>query len=230
MIRNLKTLGVALVAMAAFAALAASVAQASPVFNAETNLEWHSTGEQVEQFNHKLTLPFGAELTCKQAHFDPTYTYKGSTTKVRATPTYSECQAHISGSKFPITVTHNSCEYQFHATKKVPETSTTYEGDIELICPEGVKGIEIHIYSDEKHESVRCTFTIKPQLISGILTHNEATDVKVTTNTAKVIASKTSGSLLQCGSSEQTAEYHGDATTTATNSEGKSVNSFIEGS
>jgi hypothetical protein len=228
MIRNLKALGLALVAMGVLGILAASAAQAAPTFSAEAS-EWHPTGKPLG--THTYTLPFGAELTCEEVHFDPTKTYTSAVASVRATPTYNKCHATIFEVTYPVTVTHNSCEYEFQATKKT--AATTYEGTAKVICEKaGVKGIEIHIFQkdDLKHElAPRCTITVKPQTISGILTHNEATDVTLTANTSKVTNTRTSGSLLQCGAENQTAEYHGDTTVTATDSAGNTVKSTIAG-
>jgi hypothetical protein len=228
MTRKLKALGLALIATAALGALAASAAQAQPTFNAETELEWHPTGEPIEIALIKGTLSSGGETTCSQGHGDPTQTYKGSQTKLRGTPTVSECHVNIFGANLPTTVTHNGCETEFHITKKL-ETGT-YEGTSQLVCPEGVKGIEIHVFTDGAHTQVRCTNTIKPQVVSGILTHNEPTgDVKVTSNTALVNVTKTAGSLLQCGGANQTAQTHGDGTLTATNSNAEPVKVSIVG-
>jgi hypothetical protein len=228
MIRNLKAFGLALVAMAAFGSLMASGAQAAPTFDAETALEWHPTGTPLEEFGSKYTLPFGAEITCKK-HLDPTQTYNGPTTKIRLTLTTEGCHAQILGTKYPVTVTHNGCETELHPTMREPDPPTTYTGDARLICPEGVSGVEIHIYNDAGHTSVRCTFTIKPQTTNGILTHNEPTDVKVTTNTVILQATKTSGSLLQCGGATQNGESHGDLTLTATTTEGNTIKATIAG-
>jgi hypothetical protein len=215
MTRNLKTLGLALMVTAAFSALVTSGAQAAPTFSAATAGEWHPTGTPLG--THQLTLAFGASLECGEVHFDPTQTYTGAQTKVRATPTYRNCSATIFAASYPVTVTHNGCEFEFHATRKIE--ANTYEGRAQVICPVEVNGIELHIYqaADTTHsQAPRCTFTVKPQTINGILTHNDATDVDLTANTASVFNTRTSGSLLQCGSESQIAEYHGATTVTAT--------------
>jgi hypothetical protein len=228
MIRNLKAFGLAVVAMAALGSLVAPGAQAAPTFdtNAGAGVEWHPTGTEING-DHTYTLPLGT-LSCEESHFDPTKTYKDSVTTVRVTPTYNKCHATTPAGTFPVTVTHNGCEFEFHAEEK--ETATTYKGSAALECPVGIKGIEIHVFNDVNHQNLRCTFTVKPQIINGnILTHNEATDVVLTANTVETAVEKTSGTLLQCGGSTPTAIYHGDATVTATNNLGESVKATITG-
>jgi hypothetical protein len=230
MIRNLKAFGLALVVMAALGSLVASGAQAAPTFdtNAGAGVEWHPTGTEING-DHTYTLPLGT-LSCEESHFDPTETYKDSVTKVKVTPTYNKCHATTPAGTFPVTVTHNGCEFEFHAKEREKEPTTTYTGTAAVVCPPGVNGIEIHVFNDVKHENLRCTFTVKPQSIKGnILTHNEATDVTLTANTVETAVEKTSGSLLQCGGSTPTAVYHGDATVTATNNLGESVKATIAG-
>ena len=105
MIRNLKALGLAFVAMLAMSAVAASAAQASvnPTFTAaEYPATLDATGNQFETFT-----AFNSEVTCKHAKFHGSLA--AASHELKVTPEYKEC--HAIGIPnvpvAPVTVTHN---------------------------------------------------------------------------------------------------------------------------
>lgn len=169
MIRNFRTLGLALVAVFAFSAVVASAASAQtpghltstgPVTltGTETGLNPTNPGGPDQTYDNALTGPLGtvycthttytghAVLTHEQTTTGDKHALipSGSTTAT-ITPVYTSCHAQIPilGSR-PATVTLNGCDYVFH----IGETTgggETYGVTADVKCPPGKK-IEVHIY------------------------------------------------------------------------------------
>lgn len=221
MTRNLKALGLALVAVFAMTAVLASAAQALKVVmpgEGESITAW-LTGETVAHEGisgllHKFTLAGGQGISCEEPTF--VATVKNGNTSVTVVPTYDNCDAKIGNETLGATITMNDCDYLFHGGVEV--SSTTFkEGEVDLVCPAG-KVVEIHVYKDVKHNEELCTYKV-----AGFTNnkanefHNEGTgatsDVKITT-TATGIATTRTGSLL-CGAASTTGTYTGSTTVIA---------------
>ena len=170
MIRNLKALGLALIAVFAIGAVMVASASATlgHLTSTRTGVETFGTGSDTgaEDALHK----FGSTLTCTHDTF---IFGKYNSTKepgvhnplilpastVTVTPFYTGCS---SGSE-PATVTMNGCDFVFHLT----------DGKVDLICPVG-KVVEIHRYSNAHNHATgisNCTTTIKPKTGMGTLTY-----------------------------------------------------------
>ncbi len=117
MIRNIKALGLAIVAVAAMSVVAASAAQASELHATVPN-QANVTGEQVIAHKFQLTKS-GAVTQCTQASFEGTITNTGQSQQqtteqeLTVTPTYSGCktvginsQVLMNGCKYTITGSH----------------------------------------------------------------------------------------------------------------------------
>jgi hypothetical protein len=220
MIRNLKALGVALVAMAALGAVIASGASAQ-----FTAAEYPAslTGNQIGG-GHSFETAAGT-LTCTTAHF--TGTLSGKSPEVTIEPEYTGC-AVTSGplTGAPVTVTMNGCDYLF--TQSGTVTSDTAEDIVHLICP-GSNKIQIHVYTNAtKHaEGVSlCSYTVGPQTIGNIHYENHTPNVITVEARASNVAITRDGSIL-CGAASQTAVYRGNTEVTAKNGAGEPINGDI---
>ncbi len=247
MIRNLKALGLALVAVFAMSAVASSMASAEVtkpgLFTfgvAATELsELHA--EQVGATPDTFTLN-GLALTCGTVTLtgNPVKTKaspnediveantKGSSsTDITLTPTYDKCHVVIAGLTKTITVTTNDCSFVFDA--KTTETkgvvSNTALTTIE--CPAGKK-IEIHIYSTAGTEvGTTCTYDVEAtaanttlpgiKLDNKVNTPASADDILATIKVEGIEVNNTIKSAV-CGQNAiEKATYDGEDTIRATN-------------
>jgi len=130
--KNLKILGLALVAVFAMSAVVASAASAAVEFTSEsepTVLTGHQEG--AGDVFHTM----GGNVTCTTA------TYVGSqagthSTDATVTPTYTGCTAF---GFLNVPIHTNECQYTFTAGSTV---SSNFEGSVHIICPEN-KSIEV---------------------------------------------------------------------------------------
>jgi hypothetical protein len=112
MIRNLKTLGLAVMAMFALTAVAASAAQA---------VEFHSEIENTtltastEAGSNSVFDAAGASISCASATFTGTQAAKTSAT-VTVTPAYTSC-TFLGVLNVPVEM--HGCQYRFHAGGEV---------------------------------------------------------------------------------------------------------------
>jgi hypothetical protein len=122
MMRNLKVLGLALVAMFALSAAAASMASADDLTAEKYPVTL--TGDQDNQTDIFTTT--AGTVSCKKVGY--VGTIAGATTEATATPTYSECTAL----GFPGTIHMNGCTYKFKIGASGSTTST-----VDIVCPAG---------------------------------------------------------------------------------------------
>ena len=122
MIRNLKVLGLALVAVLALGAMAASAAYAEE----PAELTTEGTVLSGSQSGTHKFIANGNEVTCKTATF--TGTTKNGDREPTVKPTYNECHIII-GFTFNATVTNQGCSYKFtDFTTAAPE----YQGKVDI--------------------------------------------------------------------------------------------------
>ena len=184
MIRNLKALGLALVAVFAMSAVVSSVASAevtSPglfTANVGANVQATIDGEQ-EGIN--LFTVNGLALTCgtvtltghpvkTKAEVPPTHesvlegnTKGPSSTDVTLLPKFgpNNCHVVVAGLTKTVTVTENGCGFVFDAKKTVTAGVTSYAAVATVECPVGKK-IEVHVYSTAAGEgTTTCTYDIE---------------------------------------------------------------------
>ncbi len=230
--RNLKVLGLALVAVFAMTAVLASAAQAQIKVTVGSSPAW-LTGEVIEHptigKTQTFTLSGGQVLSCEKV--TATATVSNGDTSITAFPTYSNCKAVIGTETHLVTVTMNGCDYKFHGGVEVSGGTTFKEVEVDLICP-AEKQVEIHVYKSATTETEElCTYKVAGFVNNkGNETHNVAgspNDLTITT-TAEGIATTRTGSLL-CGAASTTAKYTGSTTVKAFEDAGGSVTSPIEG-
>jgi len=153
MSRNLKALGLALVACFAVSAVVASAASAEAYsFKAET-VPTTLTGNQ-HAGNDVFTTDTGT-VSCNIATYEGTQTVT-PTNSVTVTPSYGECKAF---GLFNVPIDVNGCQYQFTVGTKV---SGNFEGTVDVVCPSG-KQIEV--------TAPGCTVTVKSQNNLGKVTY-----------------------------------------------------------
>ncbi|HEX3735701.1 MAG TPA: hypothetical protein VHU86_11195 [Solirubrobacterales bacterium] len=129
MIRNLKILGLAVVAVMAMGAVMASAALATPQFTAtEYPVEIHGaggTGSTAEKFTTEA-----GTVECGASTF--TGTQSGASSTLTMHPTYTECVAF---GFLSAAVNTEECNYIFHANTKVSTDHYTLSTDVS--CPAG---------------------------------------------------------------------------------------------
>jgi hypothetical protein len=222
MTRNLKALGLALVAAFALSAVMASGASAKTAQFTTQAGTVHIDGAQVETDKFFIGTK---ELTCTTANLKGTAEGPEQST-VTLTPTYETCHAIVTILGFKVTrtatVTMNGCDYVFQATKETNETP--YSADLTVTCHEGNE-IEIHVYknSAEPHsEEVLCTYDIHHQTITDAIQLTNTKDANgVMDIHAHVNANVTLTNTIEsatCGTGENlNAKYEGTDTLRATN-------------
>lgn len=168
MIRNLKTLGLALVAMLAMSTVAASSASAIGKFTTTSGpYPKHLIGEDVGEAD--VFKVGNNEISCHGESYTAQLT--GPTSTVEVTPEYGNtCQTV--GSGWNITVTENGCTLHF----EVIATIATDEDKVtpSLKCP-GPSVIEKHHYTNSAHSTLACTNTVHPQMTESTITATSLT-------------------------------------------------------
>lgn len=212
MIRNLKILGLALVAVLATSAVAASGAQAQKGKitvegggNNTATLVGAQEGVHVFKAN-------GNEVTCGTATFHAAAKHEDET--VKASATYSNCHI-IALFTFSAEVKMNGCEYHFSDFTTEDEQGNTdptgnhtnFTGTTKLICPAG-KAIEVKV------PVAGCTLSIggEQEFKDSITAKNvQGTKEHLTLNaTVNGIAFTSTGGL--CGASGNGGTYNGATT------------------
>jgi hypothetical protein len=217
MIRNLKALGLALVAVFAMSAIAASAASAATPgeFTSTGNVTVTGTGTET------FTFEAGQFVTCTGHHtimnqnatpwgfFNP----GAGLTTLTDQAHYTACTAHVGVQSLPATVTTNGCDFLLHIGETKVGT-TEYEGTADVVC--GVnETIEIHVYEKSPDVTSICTYKVPAQ--TGLksekgLIKNNAGKIEVKGNVLGITSSRTG---VLCGGPKETKAAVQEANTTA---------------
>ncbi len=161
MIRNYKTLGLALMAMFAFGAIAAQGASAVPLTVETAAPTVFVTGDQ-DGGSHTFTTPEG-NVTCTNTTFSGSGAQaSGQVNHLTVTPDYTSCKAFFIANA---DVIHNGCTYTF----TTPSTDigdgqvTWHPNDLHIVCPTG-KSIQI---TPTVFGASVCTQSVGPQTVTG---------------------------------------------------------------
>jgi hypothetical protein len=139
MIRNLKAMGLALVAVLALSAVAASSAWAGKLTSdGPVTLTGTLTGKE----NANVFIGFGGETTCSKATYTghkynvtPHVFIPSGESSITLTPNYGVCKYTNGPTTFIATVDMNGCDYALHLEEQVGlfefKTKTT------IVCPTG---------------------------------------------------------------------------------------------
>lgn len=169
MMRNLKTLGLALMAVFAFAALTASAASAQGKLTSDGPVTLH--GKETGAVGANSLTSFGNSTTCPPTTYTghnvltPQQTVEGAkhgyisvpATALTITPHYSGCTTSSPLGPLPTTVDMTGCDYDFHIGARVGPN--TYKVKATVICPEGAN-IKVTVFLDAGHTQLACTSTI----------------------------------------------------------------------
>ncbi len=171
MIRNLKTLGLALVAVLALGALVASSASAVGKFTSPVGYPQHVVGEDIGAGD---IFTAGAEMQVACSGETYTATLNASTSALTVTPTFKDCTTP--GGEF--TILMNSCQFELTVTETV--TADHDKGQMHVRCPTGLI-METHQFAGpQQHASnmSNCKITTGPQTGTGSLHYTSETGSK----------------------------------------------------
>jgi len=189
MIRNLKALGVAALAVFAMGAIVASSASAAEFTSASGTYPVNGSGESTAD----VFDAFGSTVKCTENKFVGTIASK--TPKASVVPTYKNCKPF---GTFPATVTCGSCEFHFYNTGTVEFTGT----------------ILIHAYENAtKHAENKpmCAIHIQGPQDLGTVTYTNSSPEKtinVSGNVTGITATQTRNSIFcPAGTHTSTATY-----------------------
>jgi hypothetical protein len=233
MIRNLKALGLMAVAALAMSAMFASAAQANnngtgtytcgktATPNVHTTCNIH--GEQYGTIEENFFEAGAEKIHCPNSGVTYTsHSANGTSADLTVTPHYKDC---TTSSNLPLTVTMNGC---FLTLTRPTTTGGTpkWDATVDLKCPAGVVGVDIHIYlfgTPTSHSVQVCTMTVFPKNNMTGLTAEAGTkagkdDLTVKTNITAIKYEK-SGS---CGAeTAETGILKSNITVTAKNAAGE---------
>lgn len=175
MIRSLKALGLALVAVLALSATAAGAAHAqNGKFTSEnypatidTTLE-QEVGSEAEYFEF-----VGRKFSCEATHFHGTLNEASETLAVMPDYTDESQGGTCFGPFFKVAFTENECSYLFHTAGTA---SKSYKLELDLVCP-AEKLFEIHFVNFSGVPV--CTFTMESQAL-GTLTASNSKEGQIT--------------------------------------------------
>jgi len=164
MTRNLKILGLALVAVFAMSAMVASAASAQGKLTSDgpVTLKATETGAITANaqtaFTHTTVCP-GSTITGHKYNVTPHGLIASGETTATLTPHYNQSACQIVDLGVPMTITMNGCDFVLHVGATV---GTKYEVSTDIVCPVG-KVIEQEVYSSSSEALKLCTITVKAQ-------------------------------------------------------------------
>jgi hypothetical protein len=209
MTRNIKALGLAVVAVLALSAVAASGAQAASFMSSEAGATLNGTQTNTNIFE----VSGGRQITCTSVTFSGTASGTESAEQ-EVSPSYSGCHSSIlGGEEIPATVTLNGCTFLFHATTTI--TASEISAHVHIICPAG-HSIEVHVYANStKHNENKplCTYSIPPadNLETVRISNGANNDLNINAMVG-VPYTRVSGNSTNCGPASGTEEYRGTTT------------------
>lgn len=216
MIRNLKALGLALVATLVLSALGTSAARATQVyFTAE---KYPADLHAGPTNSHLFTAEGGRQITCDTATLTGTLWEWSNELTIGAN--YSGCHAKILGVFFPVTYTKGGCFFKFTVV-----TSTT-EGTVDIACPTG-GGMEFHVYEPGKpHLDVYevCRYTVLSQEnLSEVDFQQVGSELEITATLGSVTYTRLKGLTVTCGPENGKGSFIGSSLFAAEDEENKKV-------
>jgi len=225
MTRNLKALGLSMVAVLAMSAFVASAAHAEA---GEVTAGAYPATISGVQTNENVLSNGVRSVTCATASLTGTLSAASSTVSI--TPSYSNCSGNGSTTA---TVNTNGCSYLLHVTTQTSESTGT--GTVDVVCPEG-KRIQIDIWATGQHPAgpKLCRLEVPAQNgVNGGEYHNVTAPsgkkgIELTFNANNVRVLRVEGTSTACGAAEKVnGTYTGNVLGTAT-SEGVATDLFID--
>jgi hypothetical protein len=237
--RNLKALGLALVAALALSAAAVTVAPAEEGNEADF---WAAEGAVKIDVTSEGTQLFESAIGNWQCHDEgPDGESAGHGTAKYTEETKSLTSEHVEytnctapgpfGTNFPVTVDMNGCDFLFTAgtyTKEITTGSDGSDGSVHIECPDG-KEITRTIFKassvpPHSGDDLRCTIHIPEQSPKGTATFHNATGtngkmaVTATVDELEVTETITDANTIVCNHhTHEVAKYTGSFWAEATN-------------
>jgi hypothetical protein len=195
MIRNLKTLGLAITALFAVSAMVASTAAAQQgkltsdgpftLTGAETGVGANS----LTAFGLKLECP-GSSYTGHKYNETPHKFIASGSTTVTVTPHFNQAKCVATPGNFPFTIDLNGCDYVTHLGATTGGVAGTYALTFDIVCPAGQE-ITTTTFTNETaltENKPYCVMHIPPQTgLSGAHTTDTANGFVDTTGPVKGI-------------------------------------------
>ena len=157
-----------------------------------------------------------AQIQCESLTAKATVAETGATSATFTNVGYNSCTATIGASTLPATIDMEGCDYNLHGGEQEGE-GHFIGGEADLLCPEGVTGPKITIFSDETHTTKVCTYALWSFTNHGGLTYTNTAgspaDVDFNATNVAVPATRTQG--LLCPKAVEEATYNGEATIAA---------------
>jgi hypothetical protein len=219
MTRNLKALGLALVAALTMGAAMAVPAAQAQLEDAKLTAEESPVTLDGTQEGLLVKTRNGRSFHCTTADFHA-IANSGDTT-IDITPTYSGCTSNIGGG--PMTTTMNGCTYRLHLKKDTIDhgggnVTSTYTAETQLLCPPNQK-VQLHVYSSHTNHTNNvnlCTYEYSPQIVDGTidLTNEPAGPgfpetpknwIRAHFNITGIDSTRTAGGALLCGNETDSA-------------------------
>lgn len=194
MIRNLKALGLALVAIFALGAMAASAASADAL-TAES-YPVTLTGAHDAGFAADTFITTAGSVKCPDATYHGTI--KEASTTITVTPEFNSPKDSCTiGGGIPAIIDTNGCDFLFHIG-----TGTLTTGTVDLVCPAG-KDLTVTANQNTAGSlTPKCTMHVPPQAVGGITYDNVAgppKQIRVTIKSAGITYKETAGIGLGTG-------------------------------
>jgi triacylglycerol esterase/lipase EstA (alpha/beta hydrolase family) len=225
MTRNLKALGLALVAVFAMSAVVASAASAqSGVFTTDgvrstlhikENTGVGSGPNKLTAFNGDTACP-GTVFTGHEVN-STTVGVPNGATSATLIPKYGPCTTtDATGAKFSTTVDMNTCDFVVHIGATTGGVVNTYGITGTVVCTKAGDHIQVTLFSSASHALRVCTLTItQPGAVTGphLTTDTVNDDINVKGSFTPFVVHKSG----ICGSGEdKNGSLHIDATITGT--------------
>jgi hypothetical protein len=225
MTRNLKTLGLALIAAFAMSATMAAAAQADPFWiksdGTPTTLSGAATGEEAFAFDAGI-------FSCNKVFYPGSFAGTTVTTLTLTPEFLGECK--FAG--LPAVVDLHGCSYVFHTHTKIEMTKFTVTTTIS--CP---AGNELTITTIAPGGTLKCTEHIPPQTIAtgitftnavaGGVKHIEA-DINITTGLTYTQKAGTGAGVCANGNDTANGQYVGNVTIGGGNTKGVATDLWVE--
>jgi hypothetical protein len=247
MTRNLKALGLALVAMLALGAVAAAGASAQQgVLTSDNPVTLDISQNEGEGAGPNALTAFGGKVEAPGTTYtghklnEPTKFLESGEETATITPHYKQeaCVHTFIGVKRPCTITTNGCDFVFHIGETTEEKSGTYGVTADVDCPGTGGFIDLHVYKGGtipgEHNDIPnklfCTITVPEQanLPGPHLTNDVVNgDINIKGTFTGITVTKHGGA--GCGGEEtiHNGQFHIDATIKGTNEAGGNTNVVI---
>jgi hypothetical protein len=242
MIRNLKILGLGLVAVFALSAVTASAASAQ-VGTITSTGPVTLTGTQTGAKNENSLTAFGGVVTCANAKYTghktltEAQTISGlkheavpnDTSKVTITPHYGSCITTQAGIEFPTTVDMNSCDFHFDLGVTIAANKYKVKAAEECVkkVPENpaLETIKITVFANAAKHTANEPFCViditkqteRGETLAATDTLNGTIDITGTIEGIKADRESPTGSILCPKEETKTGILHIDATITGDN-------------